>query len=66
MRYERVTGGHALSFIVEESRIDNATLGEFETLAGQLQPATDPGATLTVRLCKPDWTALREVPAPRP
>lgn len=65
VRYERVAGGHALSFIVEESRIDDATLGEFEALAGRLQPATDPSATLTVRLCKPDWTAVRELHAPR-
>ena len=64
VKYERIANGHALSFVVSEALATPDTISEFQRMAARLQPSTDPGGTLTVRLCGPDWAAHHEAHAP--
>lgn len=64
VKYERVANGHALSFVVSEAQATLETIREFQGVAARLQPSTDPGGTLTVRLCGPEWVAHHETRAP--
>lgn len=64
VRYERVEGGHAISFVVDEGRASPEVINAFRDLATRLLPTTDPHGRLTVRLCDNTWRMHHDVSVP--